>query len=98
MMLADPRLVKAEPIEPLDQLEIALEALGRVFLIGVERRQEDPVPQVDLAHRAPRICSRRDSSETGRRRKHSPAAWRPRFRNCGIRPIFMLKPRHRSRM
>src|SRR5437762_8355150 len=51
MVLANPGLVKAELVEMDDQVEIALEALGRVLLIRVEGRQEDPVPKVDLAHR-----------------------------------------------
>src|SRR5215475_11205460 len=51
MMLANPCLVKAELVEPLHQLEVAFEALRRVFLIRMERRQEDPVAEVDLGHR-----------------------------------------------
>src|SRR5690349_8887576 len=53
MMLADPCLVEPEPIEPLDQFEVALEALGRVFLVRMKRRQKDAVSQIDLAHRRP---------------------------------------------
>src|SRR5438045_9007044 len=51
MVLADPGLVKAELVEMDDQVEIALEALGRVLLVRVEGRQEDAVPKGDLAHR-----------------------------------------------
>ena len=47
MMLADPGLVKAEFVEPRYQFEVALEALGRVFLVRMERRQEDPVAEID---------------------------------------------------
>jgi hypothetical protein len=51
MVLADPGLVKAELVEPFDQVEVALEALGRVLFVRMERRQKDAVPKVDLAHR-----------------------------------------------
>jgi hypothetical protein len=51
MVLADPRLVKTESVEPLHQLEIAFEALRRVFLVRVEGGKENPVAQVDLGHR-----------------------------------------------
>jgi hypothetical protein len=54
MVFADPRLVEAELVEPLDQLEIALEALGRVLLIRVERRQKDPVAEIGQRHEGPR--------------------------------------------
>ncbi len=47
MVLADPGLVEAEPVEPLHQLQIALQALGRVLLVRMERRQKDPVAQID---------------------------------------------------
>ncbi len=52
MVLADPGLVKAQPVEPGHQLQVALEALRRVFLVRMERRQENPVAQVDLGHYA----------------------------------------------
>jgi len=41
MMLADPGLVVAELIEPLDQLEIAVERGGGVLADRVEGRHED---------------------------------------------------------
>ena len=47
VVFADPRLVKAELVEPRHQLEIALQALSRVLLVRVERRQKDPVAQID---------------------------------------------------
>ena len=46
VMLADPGLVKAELVEPRHQFEVALEALGRVLLVRMERRQKDPVAQI----------------------------------------------------
>ena len=53
-MLAEPRLVVAETIEPLDQLEIAVERGGGVLADGVERRQEDAEAQaVGGVHRRP---------------------------------------------
>jgi hypothetical protein len=74
MVLADPRLVKAKPVEPDHQLEIALEALGRVLLIGMKRRQKDPVPKVDFAHCGLASAPALYSTELVRDRKHSPAA------------------------
>src|SRR5207245_7603990 len=71
MVLADPRLVKAEPVEPRHQLEVALEALGRVLFVGVERRQKDSVSKTDLAHRGLAFAVAGDSSEVGRSRKHA---------------------------
>src|SRR5436190_9174385 len=59
MVLADPRLVEAELVEPRNQLKVALEALGRVFLVGVERRQKDPVTEVGQRHEGPRSEWRR---------------------------------------
>ncbi len=50
MVLADPRLVVVEPVEMLQQLEIALDRQGRVFVVVVERRQKDAAPQVTLVH------------------------------------------------
>ena len=41
VMLADPRLVVAEAVEPLDQLQVAVEGRGRVLADGVERCEED---------------------------------------------------------
>ena len=46
MMLADPGLGKAELLEPLDQLEIALHAERRVFVGRMKGRQENASPQV----------------------------------------------------
>ena len=45
VVLADPRLVEAELVEPLDELEIAVEGEGGVLARGVERREEDPEPE-----------------------------------------------------
>jgi hypothetical protein len=52
VVLADPRLVKPELVEPRHQLEIAFEALRRVFLVRMEGGKENPVAQVDLGHYA----------------------------------------------
>jgi hypothetical protein len=46
MVLANPRLVKPELVEPCHQLEVALQALSRVLLVRVERRQKDPVAEI----------------------------------------------------
>ena len=45
VVLADPRLVEAEAVEVLDQLEVALHAERRVLPDRVHRRQEDPEAQ-----------------------------------------------------
>ena len=50
MVFADPGFVKAELVEPLDQLEIALEAQQRVFVVGMKRRQENSRAQLVLGH------------------------------------------------
>ena len=42
MVLADPRLGIVEHVEPLHELEIALHAQERVFVVGMERRQKNP--------------------------------------------------------
>ena len=50
MVLADPRLVKAEAVEPDHQFEVAVEAGRRVLLHRVERRQENAVAEGNLGH------------------------------------------------
>ena len=45
VVLADPGLVVAEPVEVRDQLEVALERQGRVVAGRMERRQEHPEAQ-----------------------------------------------------
>jgi hypothetical protein len=52
VVLADPRLVKAEPVEPHHQLEVAVEAGRRVLFNRMERRQKDPVSESDLGHQS----------------------------------------------
>src|SRR6266478_9723286 len=53
MVLADPGLGVIVHVQPLHQLEVALHAQERVFVVRVERRQEDPGPQcAEPAHRA----------------------------------------------
>ena len=42
MVLTDPGLVEPQIVEPLEQLQIALQAEGRVLSEPVERRQENP--------------------------------------------------------
>src|SRR5215475_2384480 len=86
MMLANPCLVKAELVEPLHQLEVAFEALRRVLLVRMERRQEDPVAQVDLGHRSladHKLC---EVSRFRRHGKHfSPQPWRAMMRCSNAR-------------
>src|SRR5215813_10887083 len=53
MVLADPRLVEAEPVEPLHQLQVAVHAGRGVLVHRMERRQENAVTEVDLGHAAP---------------------------------------------
>ena len=50
MMLADPRLVVAEPVEPLDQLEVARHRQGRVLAEPVERGEKDAEFHAALRH------------------------------------------------
>ena len=45
VVLADPGLVVAEPVEVRDQLEVALERQGRVLAGRMERREEHPEAQ-----------------------------------------------------
>src|SRR5262249_30129886 len=40
VVLADPGLVVAARLEVLDQTEVAMELLGRVLVVGMERREE----------------------------------------------------------
>jgi hypothetical protein len=54
MVLADPCFVKAELVEPHHQLEVALEALVRVLLVRMERRQKDPMAKIGQWHEGPR--------------------------------------------
>ena len=50
MVLADPGLVVVEPVEMLEQFEVALDRQGRVLVVIVERRQEDAAAQIEIAH------------------------------------------------
>ena len=50
MMLADPRLVVVQPVEVLQQLNVALDRERRILRQIVERRQEDAAPEIGLAH------------------------------------------------
>jgi hypothetical protein len=45
VVLADPCLVVVQPVEVLDELEVALERQRRVLAGGVERGQEDAEPE-----------------------------------------------------
>src|SRR5690242_485253 len=50
MVLADPRLVVIQPVEMLEQFEIALDRQGRVFVVVVERREKDAAAQIKIVH------------------------------------------------
>ena len=50
VMLADPRLVIVQPIEVFEQLEVALDRQGRVFVVIVERREKDAAAQIEIVH------------------------------------------------
>ena len=50
MVLADPGFVETEPIEPLHQLQIPVQAGGGVLVHWVKWRQEGPVAQWHLGH------------------------------------------------
>ncbi len=65
MVLADPRLVIVEPVEMLEQFEVALDRQGRVFVVIVERRQKDAAAQIEIVHAEPsggNACWRRSSA------------------------------------
>ena len=47
MMLADPGFVIAEPVEMIDQLQIALDAQRRVLVDRMKGREEDAVLEFD---------------------------------------------------
>src|SRR6516164_6830766 len=54
MVLADPRLGVAELVEPLHQLEVALDAEQRVLVVRMKRRQKHPRAKCPkLGHAAP---------------------------------------------
>ena len=53
MVLADPGLVEAEPVQPLHELEIAVHAGGGILVHRMERRQEDAVAELDWGHGRP---------------------------------------------
>ena len=46
MVLPDPGFVIVEPVEPLDELEIALDRENGVLVEGVKRCEEDAEPDV----------------------------------------------------
>ena len=50
MVLADPRLVETQTVEPPHQLQIALDAGGGVFVHGMEGRQEGAVAEGNAGH------------------------------------------------
>src|SRR6516164_9804787 len=50
MMLADPRFVIVQPVEVFEQFEVALDRQGRVFVVIVERRQEDAAAHIEIVH------------------------------------------------
>ena len=50
VVLADPRLVVAEGVEPLDQFQVAVERQGGVVADAVERGEEDAEAQAVVGH------------------------------------------------
>ena len=50
MMLADPRLVVIQPVEMLEQFEIALDRKGRVLVVVVKRREKNSAAQIEIVH------------------------------------------------
>src|SRR5712691_3173006 len=50
MMLADPRLVVIQPVEMLQEFEVALDRQGRVLVVIMKRRQEDAASQIAITH------------------------------------------------
>jgi len=56
MVLADPRLVVAQPVQMLHQLEIAVDAQRGVFVDGMKWRQKRTVTKLDGHERNPVRC------------------------------------------
>jgi hypothetical protein len=54
VVLADPRLLKAEPVEPFDQFEVAADREGRVLVGWMKRCEEDAAAQI---HQSRACCS-----------------------------------------
>jgi hypothetical protein len=52
MVLADPRLVIAEVIEPLDQFDVTVDGEGWIFAKPVEWGEEDTEGQAAMGHEA----------------------------------------------
>ena len=50
MVLADPRLVIIQPVEMLEQFEIALDRQGRVLVVVVKRREKNAAAQIEIVH------------------------------------------------
>src|SRR5437763_4010921 len=50
VVLADPRLVIIQPIEMLEQFEIALDRERRVLVVVVERREKNAAAQIQIVH------------------------------------------------
>ena len=65
VVLADPGLIPAEPVEMLDQLEVAFERQRRVLPRLVERRHEDP--EAEMVGHGCSVGTLNRSDEPGRR-------------------------------
>jgi hypothetical protein len=50
MVLADPRLVIVQPIEMLEQFEVALDRQRRVLVVIVKRREKNAAAHVEIVH------------------------------------------------
>jgi quinol monooxygenase YgiN len=70
VMLADPRLVIAEPVEPLDQLEVARHRQGRVLAEPMKRGEKDAEFHAALRHGC---CLQRSNSAAYRKSLAQPA-------------------------
>jgi hypothetical protein len=89
VVLADPGLVVAEVVEPLEEFHVARHGERRVLAHAVERRQEDAELQTPMRHRSnsltcgkrtltPPRCARRPSP--AEREREGPARQRGRVR------------------
>src|SRR5580704_14499374 len=66
MMLSDERLFVAELVEPLDQLQVALEAERRVLADAVERgHKNSELHHFSLLGRVLQVAVRRHGGQTG---------------------------------
>jgi hypothetical protein len=75
VVLADPGLVITQPVEVLDELEIALESQAGILVDRVKRRQEDSEAKRGIQHVRGSSLSEAAGSST---RRPTPPSYTPR--------------------